>query len=164
MAAGLENSNSAPSASAQQGWGSSLGFVLAAAGSAIGLGNLWGLTYRVALGGGMTFLVLLPGGRCGTGFSAVVGGVGAGAPYTTLAGTGHSGHGWSVLAVSGLALPPQQRPDPWILCCHYRLGGTGFTCSPGRPSSHRPGQRRCLLSPTEPGMGPRVWPMWSCWC
>ena len=58
MAAGLENSNSAPSASAQQGWGSSLGFVLAAAGSAIGLGNLWGLTYRVALGGGMTFLVL----------------------------------------------------------------------------------------------------------
>lgn len=56
--AGLENSNSAPSASAQQGWGSSLGFVLAAAGSAIGLGNLWGLTYRVALGGGMAFLVL----------------------------------------------------------------------------------------------------------
>ena len=56
--AGLENSNSPPSASAQQGWGSSLGFILAAAGSAIGLGNLWGLTYRVALGGGMAFLVL----------------------------------------------------------------------------------------------------------
>ena len=58
---GLENSSSspsAPSASARQGWGSSLGFVLAAAGSAIGLGNLWGLTYRVALGGGMAFLVL----------------------------------------------------------------------------------------------------------
>ncbi len=56
--AGLENSNSVPSASARQGWGSSLGFILAAAGSAIGLGNLWGLTYRVALGGGMAFLVL----------------------------------------------------------------------------------------------------------
>ncbi|MCY4331840.1 MAG: sodium-dependent transporter [Cyanobacteria bacterium MAG CAR1_bin_15] len=59
--AGLENANSAPSApsaSARQGWSSSLGFVLAAAGSAIGLGNLWGLTYRVALGGGMAFLVL----------------------------------------------------------------------------------------------------------
>ena len=56
--AGLENSNSVPSASAQQGWGSSLGFILAAAGSAIGLGNLWGLTYRIALGGGMAFLVL----------------------------------------------------------------------------------------------------------
>ena len=56
--AGLENANSSPSPSARQGWGSSLGFVLAAAGSAIGLGNLWGLTYRVALGGGMAFLVL----------------------------------------------------------------------------------------------------------
>lgn len=54
----LENAPVPPSASARQGWGSSLGFVLAAAGSAIGLGNLWGLTYRVALGGGMAFLVL----------------------------------------------------------------------------------------------------------
>ena len=53
-----ENTDASPSASAQQGWSSSLGFVLAAAGSAIGLGNLWGLTYRVALGGGMAFLVL----------------------------------------------------------------------------------------------------------
>jgi len=59
--AGLEDTNStssASSASARQGWGSSLGFVLAASGSAVGLGNLWGLTYRVALGGGMAFLVL----------------------------------------------------------------------------------------------------------
>ena len=60
--AGLENSTahststSSPSASAQQGWSSPVGFVLAAAGSAVGLGNLWGLTYRVALGGGMAFL------------------------------------------------------------------------------------------------------------
>ena len=56
--ADLENSPSAPSASARQSWSSSPGFVLAAAGSAVGLGNLWGLTYRVALGGGMAFLVL----------------------------------------------------------------------------------------------------------
>ncbi|KKZ10243.1 MAG: hypothetical protein TQ37_09095, partial [Candidatus Synechococcus spongiarum 15L] len=56
--ADLENSPSAPSASARQSWSSSPGFVLAAAGSAVGLGNLWGLTYRVALGEGMAFLVL----------------------------------------------------------------------------------------------------------
>jgi len=49
--------DSSPSARAQQ-WGSSLGFVLAASGSAIGLGNLWGLPYRIAQGGGMAFLVL----------------------------------------------------------------------------------------------------------
>ena len=54
----LENANASPSASALPGWSSPLGFVLAAAGSAIGLGNLWGLTCRVAMGGGMAFLAL----------------------------------------------------------------------------------------------------------
>ena len=39
-------------------WRSSLGFVLAAAGSAVGLGNLWGFSYRASEGGGAAFLVL----------------------------------------------------------------------------------------------------------
>ena len=39
-------------------WGSSLGFVLAAAGSAVGLGNLWGFAYRASQGGGAAFVVL----------------------------------------------------------------------------------------------------------
>ena len=56
--ADLENTDASPSTSALPGWSSSLGFVLAAAGSAIGLGNLWGLTYRVAMGGGLAFLGL----------------------------------------------------------------------------------------------------------
>ncbi len=39
-------------------WRSRLGFVLAAAGSAVGLGNLWGFAYRASEGGGAAFLVL----------------------------------------------------------------------------------------------------------
>ncbi|MFM1812807.1 MAG: hypothetical protein RLZZ336_1745, partial [Cyanobacteriota bacterium] len=39
-------------------WSSALGFVLAAAGSAVGLGNLWGFAYRASQGGGLAFVVL----------------------------------------------------------------------------------------------------------
>ena len=39
-------------------WGSGLGFVFAAAGSAVGLGNLWGFAYRSSEGGGLAFLIL----------------------------------------------------------------------------------------------------------
>ena len=42
----------------KEAWSSSLGFVLATAGSAIGLGNLWGFSYRAAAGGGAVFIVL----------------------------------------------------------------------------------------------------------
>ena len=39
-------------------WRSELGFVFAAAGSAVGLGNLWGFAYRASQGGGVAFLFL----------------------------------------------------------------------------------------------------------
>ncbi|MFL0793903.1 MAG: sodium-dependent transporter, partial [Prochlorococcus sp.] len=39
-------------------WRSGVGFVLAAAGSAVGLGNLWGFAYRASQGGGAAFLFL----------------------------------------------------------------------------------------------------------
>ena len=39
-------------------WGSKLGFVLAAAGSAIGLGNIWKFPFEVADGGGGAFVLL----------------------------------------------------------------------------------------------------------
>ncbi len=43
---------------AKEHWRSGLGFVLAAAGSAVGLGNLWGFAYRASQGGGGAFLLL----------------------------------------------------------------------------------------------------------
>ena len=39
-------------------WNSKLGFILAATGSAVGLGNLWGFAYRSSQGGGAAFLIL----------------------------------------------------------------------------------------------------------
>ena len=39
-------------------WGSSLGFLLAAVGSAVGLGNLWGFPYKMGMNGGFAFLIV----------------------------------------------------------------------------------------------------------
>ncbi|MEA4815907.1 MAG: sodium-dependent transporter [Lachnospiraceae bacterium] len=39
-------------------WGSNLGFLLAAMGSAIGLGNLWGFPYKMGANGGLPFLII----------------------------------------------------------------------------------------------------------
>jgi neurotransmitter:Na+ symporter, NSS family len=39
-------------------WSSGLGFMLATAGSAVGLGNLWGFAYRASQGGGGAFVLL----------------------------------------------------------------------------------------------------------
>ena len=43
---------------AREQWRTGLGFVLAAAGSAVGLGNLWGFAYRASQGGGAAFVLL----------------------------------------------------------------------------------------------------------
>ena len=37
---------------------SNFGFLMAALGSAVGLGNLWGFPYKMGLGGGFAFLML----------------------------------------------------------------------------------------------------------
>jgi len=39
-------------------WGSNLGFILAAAGSAIGLGNIWGFPYKASQSGGAAFVLV----------------------------------------------------------------------------------------------------------
>jgi len=39
-------------------WGSNLGFLLAAIGSAVGLGNIWGFPYKMGKSGGFAFLVV----------------------------------------------------------------------------------------------------------
>ena len=37
---------------------SNFGFLMAALGSAVGLGNLWGFPYKMGLGGGFAFLLI----------------------------------------------------------------------------------------------------------
>ena len=44
--------------SQREQWTSKLGFILAAVGSAVGLGNLWGFAYRASQGGGAAFVLL----------------------------------------------------------------------------------------------------------
>jgi neurotransmitter:Na+ symporter, NSS family len=44
--------------SARGAWGSRLGFILAAAGSAVGLGNIWGFPTQVGQGGGAVFVLV----------------------------------------------------------------------------------------------------------
>ncbi|WP_040212332.1 sodium-dependent transporter [Clostridium polynesiense] len=39
-------------------WGSNLGFLMAAIGSAVGLGNLWGFPYKMGANGGFAFLLI----------------------------------------------------------------------------------------------------------
>ncbi len=39
-------------------WGSRAGFILAASGSAVGLGNIWGFPTRVGQGGGAAFVLV----------------------------------------------------------------------------------------------------------
>ena len=39
-------------------WGSNIGFLMAAVGSAVGLGNIWGFPYKMGANGGFAFLVI----------------------------------------------------------------------------------------------------------
>ena len=39
-------------------WGSNLGFLMAASGSAVGLGNIWGFPYKMGRSGGFAFLIV----------------------------------------------------------------------------------------------------------
>ena len=39
-------------------WGSNFGFLMAAAGSAVGLVNLWGFPYKMGNNGGFAFLII----------------------------------------------------------------------------------------------------------
>ncbi|MEM8598502.1 MAG: sodium-dependent transporter [Bacteroidota bacterium] len=48
----------APTTSSRGFWGSRLGFILAASGSAIGLGNIWRFPYSAGEGGGGVFVVI----------------------------------------------------------------------------------------------------------
>ena len=43
----------------RKGFGSTFGFLMAAVGSAVGLGNIWGFPNKMGANGGFTFLLSL---------------------------------------------------------------------------------------------------------
>ena len=46
------------------GFASGIGFILAAAGSAVGLGNLWGFPYKTSQNGGAAFVLITSRAYC----------------------------------------------------------------------------------------------------
>ena len=54
-------------------WGSNLGFLLAAIGSAVGLGNIWGFPYKMGKCGGFTFLLIYLALAVFVGFAIMMG-------------------------------------------------------------------------------------------
>ena len=42
----------------RKGFGSNFGFLMAAVGSAVGLGNIWGFPNKMGASGGFTFLII----------------------------------------------------------------------------------------------------------
>jgi NSS family neurotransmitter:Na+ symporter len=53
--------NVTPGSSSRDSWGSQAGFILAAVGSAVGLGNMWRFSYVASQGGGAAFVLLYLG-------------------------------------------------------------------------------------------------------
>ena len=53
-------------------WGSTFGFLMAAVGSAVGLGNIWGFPYKMGANGGFAFLLIYLALAVFVGFVAMV--------------------------------------------------------------------------------------------
>ena len=91
----------------------SLGFVLAAAGSAVGLGNLWRFPYLAAKDGGGLFLVIYLVLALTFGFALMTAEVAMGRntqkspvmAFTTVAGKKWSFVGWGATIVPAIILP-----------------------------------------------------------
>ncbi len=62
-------------------WGSSFGFLMAAIGSAVGLGNIWGFPYKMGANGGFAFLVLYLAMVIFVGFATMLGELALGRKY-----------------------------------------------------------------------------------
>ena len=80
-------------------WSSRLGFVLAAAGSAIGLGAVWKFPYMVGAGGGGAFLLIYLAAVLGIGLVMMLAELSVGrATHSDAVGAFHAlgGRRWSV--------------------------------------------------------------------
>ena len=101
------------------GFASSIGFILASAGSAVGLGNLWGFPYKAASNGGAAFVLIYIGCVLFIGFITMLTemfiGKRAQANPVTAFKKASKNMGWVGVIVTVI---------PFLICCYYSvLGG-----------------------------------------
>ena len=101
------------------GFASSLGFILASAGSAVGLGNLWGFPYKAAKNGGAAFVLIYIGCVLFIGFITMMTEMHLGkrvhANPVSAFKNANKNMGWVGLLVTAI---------PFLICCYYSvLGG-----------------------------------------
>ncbi|GAB3678687.1 sodium-dependent transporter [Salinisphaera aquimarina] len=90
---------------AREHWGSRLGFIMAAAGSAVGLGNIWKFPYMTGENGGGAFLVIYLACIVVFGFSLVMAEllIGRAAQRNPVAAFRHvAGRGWPAVGAMGI--------------------------------------------------------------
>ena len=119
-------------------WGSRSGFILAAAGSAVGLGNIWGFPTRVGQGGGAVFVLVYLACVLFICFPIMIAELALGRraqkdPVGSFLAH-QAGHG---LVAGGGARRPHRRGHSLLLRRHRRLGGRLYLVR-----RHRGGQRQ----------------------
>ena len=79
----------------RKGFGSTFGFLMAAVGSAVGLGNIWGFPNKMGANGGFTFLIiyLILAALCG--FIVMVGELALGRRTMSSARSSSGWAGWA---------------------------------------------------------------------
>ncbi|AUV82406.1 daunorubicin ABC transporter ATP-binding protein [Salinigranum rubrum] len=101
-------------------WASRVGFVLAAVGSAVGLGNIWQFPFKTGQFGGASFLVVYLAAAVGIGLPAILAEfvVGRRAKRNTIDAFGAlGGRRWKVVGALGLGI------GFWILSYYSVVGG-----------------------------------------
>ncbi|WP_129113271.1 sodium-dependent transporter [Halegenticoccus tardaugens] len=105
---------------ARETWATRVGFVLAAVGSAVGLGNIWQFPFKTAEFGGATFLVVYLVAALSVGLPAILAEfvVGRRSKRNVVDAFGALGHpGWTLVGVVGLF------SGFWILSYYSVVGG-----------------------------------------
>ncbi|MFC6798750.1 sodium-dependent transporter [Haladaptatus sp. DYSN1] len=106
--------------SERETWATRMGFILAAVGSAVGLGNLWQFPFKTATNGGAAFLIVYIGAVLAIGFPAMLAEfvIGRRTNLNTISAFKKLGYGnWRIVGALGLFT------GFWILSYYSVVGG-----------------------------------------
>ena len=103
---------------ARESWGTRFGFIMAAAGSAIGLGNIWRFPYLTGMNGGGAFIVIYLGCVLFVGLSIMLGEfvVGRGTGLASVGAFKSRHRNWTFVGVLGVI-------SSFFIYCFYPVVG-----------------------------------------